>query len=142
MRHFTTDDCIFCWVSRGVLSGCNSRRKPEQEAACARCDSKLPQKGFIQTLRHVTITSHHGEVISTGYLAKVLKDSDKEEEWFVVHCRDGEKNKLWKMMGEPASKLQEWLKENNYKALWNSDPLLKGTSLIPLNKNERKSQTR
>ena len=92
----------------------------------------MSPKGVIQSLRHVSIVDRNQHRIATGYLAKVLKKADKEEEWFVIHCREGKSNEFFQMIGENSDVLQDWMAKKGYKALWNKDPIIGKAKLLPI----------
>ena len=118
MRAFSTQDCAFCYVSQGVITGCNPKRSASAEAKCSKCKSKLPPRGSILNIRYLEVSDSKGERVGSGFMMKVLRESDQKEDWYLCHVRGGRGSKLFPLIGCNGTRLKEIFAEQDLVAAW------------------------
>lgn len=137
MRAFTTQDCAFCYVSKGLLTGCRPGRGPNQDGHCAKCKSKLPPKGTIYNVRSLMIIGEDEEQVASGHMMKILRASDACTDWYLCYASGGTKSPLFPLIGSSAEAIKKWIKDNGYTAKWPAgDTKGRRRSLLPFNREE------
>ena len=116
----TTEDCGFCYVSAGVVTGCDPGREADEDGYCSRCRSLLPPKGEILSQRRLEILDADENKVALGYVIKVKRKRDDKEDWYLFHCKGGAGSRLFGAMGMDAEGIKRFLEEENLVAFWPS----------------------
>lgn len=117
MKQFTTEDCAFCFVSKGLATGCLSDREPSERLKCSKCGSLLPPRGKIEQVRYFAVLKNR-KIVSDGYFMKVLREADAESEWYLCHVRGGKENFLFCAIGLSAPKVKEIIVNAGGEVTW------------------------
>ena len=133
MKKFTTQHCAFCWVANCVVTGCDPDRKPGHTAHCSKCNSQLPPRGEILSLRYLKVENptEDDKVVAQGYMMRVKGEHTGKEDWFLAHCRGGRGSILFKHIGKSGEQLKKWLEGEFLVAKWPPDSMLSHEPLVP-----------
>ncbi len=118
----TTETCGFCYVSTGIVTGCDPNREDDEEGHCSLCRCLLPPKGKILQQKRLEILDSEENKVAVGHVIKVERKSDGEEDWYLFHCTGGRKSKLFGALGLNSTRIKEFLAEQNLVAFWPSGP--------------------
>ena len=130
-RRLTTNDCIQCWLAKGVATGCRPTRKTGEKGRCSHCNCNLPPVGQISKTRYFEIHKNEdGSLAHSGLFALVLVEEGPPE-WFLVSFRDlnspNQPN-----LGASSEEIKDWLAKHKMTITWPPiDPLYK--KFKPLN---------
>lgn len=120
----TTENCGFCYVSSGIVTGCDPGREAGETGYCSRCRSPLPPKGKILSQKRLEVLDADKDKVALGYVIKVKRKLDDKEDWYLFHCTGGAASKLFGAMGMDAEGIKGFLAEKNLVAFWPSGPAL------------------
>ena len=138
-RLFTTQDCGFCYIARGLVTGCRTDRPPEADGYCAKCHSKLPPRGTILSIKYLRLFDpiSKEETVATGYMIKVQRKLNDSIEWTLFYGNGGARSVLYPAIGQSSSEFKEWISSQHLEIEWPPDPMPR-TQLVPFSLKKQK----